>query len=322
MCTLASDCVRSPLPSLVTMIDEPVSAIRKLAPVMPTSAARNFSRRIWRASPTSVAASVSTRSFGRCVCTRRKSASTCSCVRWMAGAMMWLGRLLADLHQVLAEIGLDHLEAAGPSRCALRPISSETIDLPLVTILASALAADLQDDRARVGRGRRPMHLGAGRRRLRLPGLEVEVEVGERVVLDVAADVAQRLELRQAVAGGGALCDQPGRQAGQRPLQLAVGERRAGVALEGERGDVHEWPICSLSPSLRGEGWGEGQGLVRPSVSSAAGTPAFVAPKGRGSKRTRRHAIRRAWHRPAARICVQRGRGPRSVALAATLRLR
>ena len=38
-------CVRSPLPSLVTMMLEPVSAMRKLAPVMPTSAARNF----WRA---------------------------------------------------------------------------------------------------------------------------------------------------------------------------------------------------------------------------------------------------------------------------------
>ena len=37
----AAICVRSPLPSLVTMMVElPVSAIRKLAPVMPTSAAR------------------------------------------------------------------------------------------------------------------------------------------------------------------------------------------------------------------------------------------------------------------------------------------
>ena len=31
------------------------------------------------------------RSAGRCVCRRRKSASTWSWVRWMAGAMMWLG---------------------------------------------------------------------------------------------------------------------------------------------------------------------------------------------------------------------------------------
>ena len=36
--------MRSPLPSLVTMIEVPVSATRKLAPVMPTSAARKRSR--------------------------------------------------------------------------------------------------------------------------------------------------------------------------------------------------------------------------------------------------------------------------------------
>ena len=80
-CTLGSDWVRSPLPSLVTMTEEPVSAIRKFAPVMPTSAARNFSRRIRRASATSWVGSTSTRSFGRRVCRRRKSASTWSWVR-------------------------------------------------------------------------------------------------------------------------------------------------------------------------------------------------------------------------------------------------
>ena len=35
--------VRSPLPSLVRITDVPVSAMSRLAPVMPTSAVRNFS---------------------------------------------------------------------------------------------------------------------------------------------------------------------------------------------------------------------------------------------------------------------------------------
>ena len=48
--TRGSVWVRSPLPSLVTMTLLPVSAIRKLAPVMPTSAARNFWRSRVRAS--------------------------------------------------------------------------------------------------------------------------------------------------------------------------------------------------------------------------------------------------------------------------------
>ena len=40
MCMRGRPCVSSALPSLVTVTAEPVSAIRKLAPVMPTSASR------------------------------------------------------------------------------------------------------------------------------------------------------------------------------------------------------------------------------------------------------------------------------------------
>ena len=137
MCTLGSDWVRSPLPSLVTMTEEPVSAIRKLAPVMPTSAARNFSRRIWRASSTSWVGSISTRSFGSWVCRRRKSASTCSCVRWMAGAMMWLG-VSPRIWMRYSPRSVSTTSRPSTSRQALRPISSETIDLPLVTTRAPA----------------------------------------------------------------------------------------------------------------------------------------------------------------------------------------
>ena len=55
-------CVRSPLPSLVTMIEVPVSATRKLAPVMPTSAARKRSRRMPRASASRLVGSLRSRS--------------------------------------------------------------------------------------------------------------------------------------------------------------------------------------------------------------------------------------------------------------------
>ena len=55
-------CVRSPLPSLVTMIEVPVSATRKFAPVMPTSAARKRSRRMPRASASRLVGSDRSRS--------------------------------------------------------------------------------------------------------------------------------------------------------------------------------------------------------------------------------------------------------------------
>ena len=91
MCTRGSVCVRSPLPSLVTMTLLPVSAIRKLAPVMPTSAARNRSRSLVRASVRMSRRSANTRSGGRSVCDLRKLSSQSSRFRWNAGAMMWLG---------------------------------------------------------------------------------------------------------------------------------------------------------------------------------------------------------------------------------------
>ena len=79
----------------------------------------------------------------------------------------------------------------------MRPISSAIIDLPLVTVFAptvrqmssmmarasSAVAAQCTWPPAAV--------------HLRLVALEIEVEMVERVVLDVARAVAQRLELGQ-----------------------------------------------------------------------------------------------------------------------------
>ena len=54
------------------------------------------------------------------------------------------------------------------------------------------------------------MHLAAGLQHFRLVGFQVEVEVCERVVLDVARGVAQRLELRQPRDSGGAAGDEAG----------------------------------------------------------------------------------------------------------------
>ncbi len=81
---------RSPLPSLVTMMEDPVSATRKLAPVMPNRLrellAQNgtgFRDKAFRCLAVDGGAQV-------CV-VERKSASTSASVRWMAGAMIWLG---------------------------------------------------------------------------------------------------------------------------------------------------------------------------------------------------------------------------------------
>ena len=105
--------------------------------------------------------------------------------------------LAAQLDDVFAEIGLDHREI----RRFERGIEADffgTIDLPLTMVLAPRALQSVDDD-GRGFRGRRgEMHRSAGLGHRFLVGLEIEVEVGERVVLDVARAVAQRLEFGQA----------------------------------------------------------------------------------------------------------------------------
>ena len=77
MWTRGSDWLRSPLPSLVTITECPVSAISMLAPVMPTSASKYFARSTPRASASSVGelGEVAVRRRDA-VCASRNAAST------------------------------------------------------------------------------------------------------------------------------------------------------------------------------------------------------------------------------------------------------
>ncbi len=107
ICALGRICVRSPLPSLVTMTDAPVSATRKFAPVMPTSAERNLARRMPRASASSGSGAERSRFGGRSRWALRKSCSM-SCLRHVNRRRNDVGGgLAAKLDDVFAEIGLD-----------------------------------------------------------------------------------------------------------------------------------------------------------------------------------------------------------------------
>ncbi len=114
ICTCGRVCVRSPLPSLVTMMPEPVSATRKLAPVMPTSAARNCGRRMARASSHSVARLVERRAPDRArVCAARKRLGDLLLHQVDRRRDDVARRLVAELDDVFAEIGLDRRDAVG-----------------------------------------------------------------------------------------------------------------------------------------------------------------------------------------------------------------
>ena len=147
-------------------------------------------------------------------------------------------RLVAQLDDVFAQVGLDRLnivrfeigveaDLLGDHRFALgrRPGVDRT--------------ADVEDDAACVFRRGRPMHRAPGLPHLGLEGFEVEIEMRQRVVLDLAALVAQRLELRQAGGRGGAVDDEAAFHLVERGLQRLVGERFAGVLLEPGRRRFH-----------------------------------------------------------------------------------
>ena len=103
--------MRSPLPSLVTMIEVPVSATRKLAPVMPTSAARKLlAQHAARFGPAAAPVSDRSRSGG-------KGVDAAEIGLDLVLGQMHSGRddvarqLVAELDDVFAEIGLDRRDA-------------------------------------------------------------------------------------------------------------------------------------------------------------------------------------------------------------------
>ena len=162
------------------------------------------------------------------------------------------------------------------ARWSLRPISSATIDLPLVTVCAPA-AGRCEDDVARLGRGLGAVHLAAGGAHLVLVGLEVEVEMGERVVLDVARRVAQRLELGQRLDRLRRACSM--KPARTWPAPSGAARRRArAVAFSLKAGEVTSISARAGSPIggasvMPGQHLGDVPALHRRALRAAACRP-------------------------------------------------
>ena len=108
--------------------------------------------------------------------------------------------------------------------------------------------ANLDDGRARLLRGPRKMHMSPRLRDLGLIALEIEVEMRERVILDVARRFAQRLEFRQPVDRALALSDEIRAHMSKRALQLLVLHGAHGIALESFGGGMngHDGIRCGI----------------------------------------------------------------------------
>ena len=125
--------------------------------------------------------------------------------------MMWEGAFAAQLNDVLAEVGFDRLDASRLER-VVEPDLLGDHRLALGGAFRAHRPAELDDDLARFLGVLRVMDLAAARADLALVGFEIEVEMGERVILDRLGAVAQRLELGQPGGRGRAPSDEIARK--------------------------------------------------------------------------------------------------------------
>ena len=148
-------------------------------------------------------------------------------------------RLVAQLDDVFAEIGLDRGDAVRFEE-VVEPDLLGDHRLALGNGPGAGRAADLQHRRAGLLGGARPMHLATRGNDVFFVELEVEIEMGESVLLDRAPRVAQRLEFRERGHGLAAARRKPALgHHRQRPLQVPVGEAGAGIRLEIAAGGEH-----------------------------------------------------------------------------------
>jgi hypothetical protein len=201
----------------------PVSATRKLAPVMPTSAARKRLRSLARASASTPAARE--RALRSRSVERRGRPGHLLLVQMDGRCDQVARRFIPQLDDVLAEIGLHRRDGVG---------LEEMIEIDLFADHGLAACnqfgvhrtADAQDGLPRRLGILAPMHPPAIGDHLRFEALEIDVEIVEHMVLDGPSMIAQRLELRQARRGGRTALDEVLLHMAERSLQL----RRRGRA--------------------------------------------------------------------------------------------
>ena len=172
------------------------------------------------------------------------------------------GQLVAQLDDVFAEVGFHRRDAVALQMLVDADFLGDHA-LPLGHRAGPGLLADRQHRRTGIVGGGAPMQLPAGGGQPGLVSLQVEIQVGEGVVLDVAADIAQLLEFRQPGDRCGAPANERRTGIGQGFLQANIDQRVGGALLEGGTGDDMHSDVLLLPGNL--------------ADAAALGTPEVIA---------------------------------------------
>ena len=150
------------------------------------------------------------------------------------------GRLAGQLDDVLAQVGLDDLEAGLLERLVEVDLLGRH-RLGLDDRAHAASAAQVDDDAPRVLGVGRPVYLPARRDDLFFELLKVAIEVSERSRPRGARPVAHVVGVDQAVERSRALCCKTAGGTVERGLELHVVERRFGAIIESELVNWHSY---------------------------------------------------------------------------------
>ena len=233
-CTRGRLVTMRPLPSLVTISVEPVSATMKFAPVMPMSADRKCGRSISRASR--VSSAMTAVRGRRCFCSKRSDTS--SRVLCTTGATMCDGGSFASWRMYFAEIGFDHFDAGSFQRIVERALLADH-RFRLRGLAHAVFRGELADDAIHV-RGRfGPVHDRAARGRVAFELFEIDVEMLERTVADLRSRIADSREVVELGYPLGASLHEIVLELFERRLQARVGELDPGRRFEAVGRQLH-----------------------------------------------------------------------------------
>ncbi len=189
MCSLGSETPMSALPSLVQTTKPPVSAMAKLTPVMPASAAMNL------------LAQMPARRFGQVVRIGGSLLGPQMLVKRLAHLLLLdvdgrqhdvAGRLVAQLHDPFAQVGVDHLDAV-LLQIRIQVALFGQHRLALDDSLHLVLLQNLEHDLVVLLGVCRPMHVNPTLRGLLLKLLQVFGQPRQRVRFDLCSQLAQLL---------------------------------------------------------------------------------------------------------------------------------